>query len=140
MARALTVAKMRYRKNFHTINYTECFWSEPPRPCIRRRWYHGHIIVGHIIVSHIIVIQIIVRFRAHILVSTIGQRRIIHYHILSLSSSDETEKFCAPDSFSSFHRSRWKNALIYLAKTCCARWMFASSRINDSPSTSKPAL
>ena len=86
MARALTVAKMRYRKNFHTINYTKCcFWSEPPRPCIRRRWYHGHIIVSHIIVS-----QIIVRFRAHILVSTIGQWRIIH-HILSLSSSDKTK-------------------------------------------------
>ena len=84
MARALTVAKMRYRKNFHTIKYTECFWSEPPRPCIRRRWYHGQIIVSHIIVSHIIVIQIIYRFRAHIFVSTIGQRRIIHYHILQV--------------------------------------------------------
>ena len=33
-------------------------------------------------------------------------------HSQSLSSSDKSEKFCAPDSFGSFLRSRWKNALI----------------------------
>ena len=124
MARALIVGKMRYRKNFHTINYTECFWSEPPGPCIHCRCYYGHI-VSHSFGSHIIVIQIIYRFRAHIFVSTIGQRRIIHYHILKVFHHQIKLKNSVPQTHSvhslvAIERMLWFNWLRFVVVDECS--------------------